>query len=127
MFEFIETKRHTLESIYGRPEADVLRDVDVMGYEPLRIGVPQEGDVALVGKVTPLAKVAAAPTNFVRPRLILRRKTVKRRVLTETGEVRKALRGEWYHPGDGPRRRLEPTPTVGAYPIYRETFVEVEA
>lgn len=123
MFEFIETKRHTVESVYGKPEAEILAKISAK-YEAVEFRIPTDRELCFGPHSWDLYEswgIADAP------RLILRRKTVKRRVLTETGEVRKVKHGEYYGGSDGTIYRWHsPNPTAVEYPIYRETFVEVE-
>lgn len=125
MFEFVETKRHTVESVYEQPETTVLAQIDGMGYQAFNFRIPVAGDwyMPTGGCVRePFEAISWLPKSG--PRLILRRKTVKRRVLTETGEVRQAHSGEMY---DYYGVVMRASITTGeTYPIYRETFDEVE-
>lgn len=123
MFEYVETKRHTVESVYGEPEAEVLAKIDAK-HEAVEFRIPEAGERCL----SPLDFHAYESWGFTDgPRLILRRKTVKRRVLTETGDCRKAKCGEWYGSSNGSVWFCHCSESDGTYPIYRETFEEVEA
>lgn len=122
MFEFIETKRHTVESVYGKPEAEILAKIDPKD-EAVEFRYPKEAERYLTICNFQVFKSLGRPDG---PRLILRRKTVKRRVLTETGEVRQVVYGEYYDDGASVIRRGWPTPTNSAHPIYVESFIEVE-
>ena len=122
MFEFIETKRHTVESVYGRPEAEILAKIDAK-FEAVEFRIPAAADWCL-SILNPTVYQSWGYTD--EPRLILRRKTVKRRVLTETGEVRGAKTGELYAHVEGSILRAHWNHIVHSA-IYAETFEEVEA
>lgn len=97
MFEFIETKRHTVESVYGKPEAEILAKISAK-YEAVEFRIPTDRELCFGPHSWDLYESWGIADG---PRLILRRKTVKRRVLTETGEVRNPLRGEPYESASG--------------------------
>lgn len=123
MFEFIETKRHTVESVYGKPEAEILAKISAK-YEAVEFRIPTDRELCFGPHSWDLYESWGIADS---PRLILRRKTVKRRVLTETGECRKARCGEWYGSSNGSVWFCHCSESDGTYPIYDETFVEVES
>jgi len=123
MFEFIETKRHTVESVYGKPEAEILAKISAK-YEAVEFRIPTERELCFGPHSWDLYESWGIADE---PRLILRRKTVKRRVLTETGEVRMPKDGDMCGNHSGGIFKADTTfPYKCEYPIYRETFVEVE-
>lgn len=123
MFEFTETKRHTVESVYGGPEAEILSKISPK-YEAVEFRIPVDRELCFGPHSWDLYESWGISDG---PRLILRRKTVKRRVLTETGEVKLAVRGEWYATSSGQIMQAGFNHEICYSPIYRETFVEVEA
>jgi len=110
--------------VYGEPEVVVLATVEAAGYEAAEFRLPAVGDKYL--RYGDLDVRTNNDATWGQPRLILRRKTVKRRVLTETGEVRGEKTGELYAHVEGSILRAHWNHIVHSA-IYAETFEEVEA
>lgn len=113
---------HTAETVYSKREDCLFAEIDAAGYTVIAFRPPRGAE--LYWAPTEEVTCADSCTRYNTPRLILKKKPVRRRVLTETGECRSAKAGEWYENIDGEILRARWTHSV-LDKIYAENFVEV--